>query len=31
MRYIDPIHGEIDIDEPVVLEILESIFMQRLK
>lgn len=31
MRYIDPIYGEIDIDEPVVLDIIQSPYMQRLK
>jgi HD superfamily phosphohydrolase len=31
MQYIDPIYGECEITEPVILELLESPIMQRLK
>lgn len=31
MLYKDLVYGEIDINEPVVLEIVESPYMQRLK
>jgi len=31
MKYVDEIYGEVEIDEPVILEIINSPFFQRLK
>jgi HD superfamily phosphohydrolase len=31
MLYDDVVYGEVDIDEPVILEIMTSPYMQRLK
>lgn len=31
MKYVDLVYGEVEIDEPVILELIESNSLQRLK